>query len=104
HGENSDKALVFAGPGDEVVCLLGQRLDSAASAVFDHDLEATGGAKAINRRRPEDADLGLLYVVVSNLPDFGSDPIGIEIGGMTVLEMVEHHVHRAKVGSVHRQQ
>ena len=43
------------------------------AAVFDHDLEAAGGAESVDRRRSEDAHYRLGNLLVADLPQCGGD-------------------------------
>ena len=67
-GEQAGQARLAVGPFDQRVGGLLQRLQAEVAAVFDHELEAAGGAQAVDRRGAEHADHRLGDLLVAEPP------------------------------------
>ena len=61
---------------DQVVGLALERVEAVVAAVLDHQLEAAGVAQAVDRRRPEHADLGVLDLGEEPPAELGGDRVG----------------------------
>ena len=93
------------GVDDDLLADVLQRRQAVVAAVLDDDLEAAGGAQAVDRRGAEDVDQPVLDLLLE---------IGLQLGGdasrrkgrvaARSVEVVEHHVHRAEIGGVGAQQ
>ena len=70
------------------------------SAVLDDDLEAAGGAEAVDRGGAEDADEALDDLGFETFAEGFGDCVSAEGGIAPVVELVEHDVHGAEVGGV----
>ena len=90
----------FCDCGDDAVGDALDLLRAQVAAVLDHDLEAARRSQAVDRRRLEDVDQPVLDLVLK--PSWScaaiTGPGQAFVGPM--VEIVEHHVHRAEVGGV----
>jgi len=95
--EEADEARLLAANGDRGVGRLLQRHRSYIAAVLDLKLEAAGVAQAVDRRRAEDADLGVLDGREPRA-ELGGDLVGRP--AVAFLKTVQNHEHRSQVRAV----
>ena len=83
----------------------GASSSAEVAAVLDHDLEPAGGAQALDRRGAEDVDQAVGDLVLEASPGAARRSRRPSSAGLgPVVEVVEHHVHRAEVRGVGVQQ
>jgi len=99
HGGQAGQAGRLVSLLDQVVGLGLEDFQALVAAVFDHHLEAAGGAQAADRRRAEDeqhAVLDLAELLANGL----EDRVGAALGLQTLVEGLERDEHRAQVRTV----
>ena len=75
-----------------------ERVQAQAAAVLDDDLEAAGRAQAVHRRCLEDADRGVLDLVLELGQELRRQGAAVQVAA--VLEIVQHDVHGAEIRGV----
>ena len=89
---------------DDLVGHALQRFQSGISPILDHDFESAGVAQAFQRRRTEH-----VHHAVANLPlqlrlQIRRDRVGRKFRAQSLVKIVKHHVHRAKIRRVGAEQ
>ena len=74
-----------------------ERLQIGVAGAFEHELEPAGIAEAIDRRRPEDEDLGLIDLQEELAAQFVGDRFRVHFGRSALVERLKDDEDGAEV-------
>ncbi len=98
--EEVRQALGPRGPVDDLLAEPLELVQAQVGAVLDDQLEAAGGAQAVDGRCAERRDDGPADLLAAPVPNRLGDRVGVQLRRMAFFKRLEQDVHRTQIGRV----